>query len=86
MSKIRKNIGFDAFLVFEQDQIYIFFLPHLLFVAVFAPLTSIITTFFDCKAMTSYNHAFLIVGGFPCWEEIKLVIFTVDHEVAQLTL
>ncbi len=24
MSKIRKNIGFDAFLVFEQDQIYIF--------------------------------------------------------------
>ncbi len=25
MSKIRKNIGFDAFLVFEQDQIYIFF-------------------------------------------------------------
>ncbi len=24
MSKIRKNIGFDAFLVFEQHQIYIF--------------------------------------------------------------
>ncbi len=24
MSKIRKNIGFDAFFVFEQDQIYIF--------------------------------------------------------------
>ncbi len=146
MSKISKNIGFDALLVFEQDQIYIFFLPHLLFVAVFAPLTSImyiyafsrrfypkrltlhssysfyilsalafpgnrthdlgvasamlyqlsyrkaaqlvdiITTFFDCKAMTPYNHAFLIVGGFPCWEEIKLDIFTVDHEVAQLTL
>ncbi len=63
-----------------------FFLPHLLFVAVFAPLTSIITTFFDCKAMTPYNHAFLIVGGFPCWEEIKLDIFKVDHEVAQLTL
>ncbi len=82
MSKIRKNIGFDAFLVFEQDQIYIFS-PSF---TVFAPLTSIITTFFDCKAMTSYNHAFLIVGGFPCWEEIKLVIFTVDHEVAQLTL
>ncbi len=36
--------------------------------------------------MTSYNHAFLIVGGFPCWEEVKFVIFTVDHEVAQLTL
>ncbi len=50
--------------------------------AVFAPLTSIITTFFDCKAMTPYNHAFLIVGGFPCWEEVKFVIFTVDHQVA----
>ncbi len=52
--------------------------------AVFAPLTSIITTFFDCKAMTPYNHAFLIVGGFPCWEEVKFVIFTVDHQVAPL--
>ncbi len=65
---------------------FTFFLPHLLFVAVFAPLTSIITTFFDCKAMTPYNHAFLIVGGFPCWEEVKFVIFTVDHQVAPLTL
>ncbi len=37
MSKIRKNIGFDALLVFEQHQIYIFS-PHLLFVAVFAPI------------------------------------------------
>ncbi len=36
-------------------------LPHLLFMAVFAPLTSIITTFFDCKAITPYNHVFLIV-------------------------
>ncbi len=36
--------------------------------------------------MTPYNHAFLNVGGFPYWEEIKLDIFTVDHEVAQLTL
>ncbi len=85
MSKIRKNFGFDALLVFEQHQIY-FFLPHLLFVAVFAPLTSIITTFFDCKAMTPYNHAFLIVSSFPCWEEVKFVIFTVDHQVAPLTL
>jgi len=55
-------------------------------VAVFAPLTSIITTFFDCKAMMPYNYAFLIVGGFPCLEEVKFVIFTVDNQVAPLTL
>ncbi len=85
MSKIRKNIVFDALLVLSSIR-FTFFLPHLLFVAVFAPLTSIITTFFDCKAMTPYNHAFLIVGGFPCWEEVKFVIFTVDHQVAPLTL
>ncbi len=36
--------------------------------------------------MTPYNHAFLIVGGFLCWEEIRFVIFTVDHEVAPLHL
>ncbi len=65
MSKISNNIDFDALLVFVQHHIY-FFLPHLLFVAVFAPLTSILTTFFDCKAITPYNHAFLIVGGFSC--------------------
>ncbi len=35
--------------------------------------------------MAPYNHAFLIVGGFPCWEEVKFVIFTVDHQVAPLT-
>ncbi len=88
MSKIRKNIGFDALLVFEQHQIYIFSPSFIssLFVAVFAPLTSIITTFFDCKAMTPYNHAVLIVSSFPCWEEVKFVIFTVDHQVAPLTL
>ncbi len=57
MSKISKNIGFDALLVLSRIR-FTFFLPHLLFVAVFAPLTSIITTFFDCKAMTPYNHAF----------------------------
>ncbi len=34
----------------------------------------------------TYNHAVLIVGGFLCWEEIKCVMFTVDHEVAPLTL
>jgi len=80
-------------------------------VAVFAPFASIITTFFDCKAMTLCNHAFLIVaftfihlagslrpkacvlstvlstvGGFPFWEEVKFVIFTVDNQVALLTL
>jgi len=55
-------------------------------VVVFAPLTSIITTFFDSKAMTPYNHAFLIVGGFPCWQEVKFLIFTVDNHVATLTL
>ncbi len=84
MSKISKNIGFDALLVFEQHQIYIFS-PSFTVRGCFAPLTSIITTFFDCKAMTPYN-AFLIVGGFPCWEEVKFVIFTVDHQVAPLTL
>ncbi len=78
MSKSSDNIGFDACLVFVQHQT-----PSFNW-AVFATLTSIITTFFDCKAMTPYTHAFMIVGGFLCWEEIKLVIFTVDHEVAPL--
>ncbi len=36
--------------------------------------------------MTPYNHAFLIVAGFLCWEEIRFVIFTVGHEVAPLHL
>lgn len=40
-------------------------------VAVFAPLISIIITFSDCKAMAAYNHAFLIVGGFPCRKEVS---------------
>ncbi len=75
MSKIRKNIGFDALLVFEQDQIYIFFSLIYCSWLFFAPLTSIITTFLIAKAMTPYNHAFLIVGGFPCWEEVKICNF-----------
>jgi len=36
--------------------------------------------------MTPYNHAFLMIGGFPCWKEVKCVIFTVDNHVAPLTL
>ncbi len=83
--RLGKTLALMHFLFLSRIR-FKFFLPHLLFVAVFAPLTSIITTFFDCKAMTPYYHVFLIVGGFPCWEEIKLDIFTVDHEVAQLTL
>jgi len=27
-----------------------------------------------------------MIGGFPCWEEVKFVIFTVDNQVAPLTL
>lgn len=53
-------------------------------VAVFAPLTSIIRTFFDCKVMTSYNHGFLIVDGFPCWEEFKCVSCTVVYQLPAL--
>ncbi len=85
MSKIRKNIVFDALLVFEQHQIYIFS-PSFTVRGCFCPIDFHYNDIFDCKAMTPYNHAFLIVGGFPCWEEVKFVIFTVDHQVAPLTL
>lgn len=43
-------------------------------VAVFALLTLIVTAQFDSKAMTAYYYVFLIVGGFPCWEEVQFVM------------
>ncbi len=64
MSKIRKNIGFDAFLVFEQDQIYIFS-PSFTVRGCFCPIDFHYNYIFDCKAMTHIIIHFWLLVVFP---------------------
>ncbi len=52
MSKISKNIGFDALLVFVQ-QIYIFLLLSFTVRGCFCPIDFHYNDIFDCKAMTT---------------------------------
>ena len=59
--------------------------PVLVLVAVFAPLTPIITTVFECTDMPQNNNVFYNPDDFPSSEGFKFGKFTVDYQIAPFT-